>query len=249
MKNFKIIANWKMNGSKEEVKDWISNFLDRADLNQLDCIFCPPICYLDKANEIIFADNLKLNLGSQNLDSDEDHPSTGAINGAMLKDLGCEYVLIGHSERRIHFDEGEDILLKKLTSAVESNLKIIYCVGETTEQRDQDQAVATIKSQLRILKGLPFNLVSIAYEPVWSIGRGITPSLDSIDEMHQIIKDEVKSIFNTDEKIAVSYGGSVTKDNATSISLLNWVDGLLVGGASLNPESFSEIANNITGQN
>ena len=238
-----------MNGSKEAVKDWISILTNRTDLNQWDCIFCPPVCFLDGANEIISAGNLKLNLGSQNLDSERGNPSTGAVNGAMLKDLGCEYVLIGHSERRIYFNEGEDILVNKLSSAVKNNLKIIYCIGETIEQRDQGLAVETIKNQLRILKGLPFNLVSIAYEPVWSIGKGMTPSLDSIDEMHQIIKDELKSTFNTDENIAVSYGGSVTKDNSSAISLLNSVDGLLVGGASLNPESFSEVVNNITGQN
>ena len=103
-----------------------------------------------------------------------------------------------------------------------------------------------LKIQLKTLKGLPLDLISVAYEPVWSIGQGVTPSLDSIDEMHQIIKDELKSILNTEEDIAISYGGSVSADNAASISLLNSVDGLLIGGASLNPDSFSKVVNNIT---
>jgi len=247
MKNFKIIANWKMNGSKEEVKSWINFFKDNVEYkNHSDCFFCPPACYLNNANEIISSHNLKLNLGSQDLDPDSGNPSTGGINGKMLKDIGCDYVLIGHSERRNLFSEDEGVLLKKLTSAVKHELKIIYCVGETKEQKERGQANEAIKIQLKILKGLPVDLISVAYEPVWSIGQGIIPSLDSIDEMHQTIKDELKSILNTEESIAISYGGSVSADNAASISLLNSVDGLLIGGASLNPESFSKVVNNIT---
>ena len=247
MNNFKIIANWKMNGSKEEVKSWINFFKDNVEhKNHSDCFFCPPACYLNNANEIISSYNLKLNLGSQDLDPDSDNPSTGGIDGKMLKDLGCDYVLIGHSERRSLFGEDEEVLLKKLSSAVKHELKVIYCVGETKEQKEIGLATEAIKIQLKILKGLPVDLISLAYEPVWSIGQGITPSLDSIDEMHQTIKDELKSILNTEENIATSYGGSVSADNAVSISSLNSVDGLLIGGASLNPESFSKVVNNIT---
>ena len=236
-----------MNGSKEKVNDWITIFNDHVEYeNQSGCVFCPPSCFLDNANEIITSSNLKLNLGSQDLDADANNPSTGGINGKMLKELGCNYVLIGHSERRIHFNEHEDLLLKKLTSAVLNNLKVVYCVGETKNQREQGLATEVIKAQLQALKELPLNLISVAYEPIWSIGKGITPSLDSIQEMHQFIKDELKSILNTEESIAVSYGGSVTADNAAPIALLNSVDGLLIGGASLDPESFSKVVNNIT---
>lgn len=236
-----------MNGSKEKVNDWITIFNDHVEYeNQSGCVFCPPSCFLDNANEIITSSNLKLNLGSQDLDADANNPSTGGINGKMLKELGCNYVLIGHSERRIHFNENEDLLLKKLTSAVLNNLKVVYCVGETQNQREQGLATEVIKAQLQALKELPLNLISVAYEPIWSIGKGITPSLDSIQEMHQFIKDELKSILNTEESIAVSYGGSVTADNAAPIALLNSVDGLLIGGASLDPESFSKVVNNIT---
>ena len=236
-----------MNGSKEKVNDWITIFNDHVEYeNQSGCVFCPPSCFLDNANEIITSSNLKLNLGSQDLDADANNPSTGGINGRMLKELGCNYVLIGHSERRIHFNEHEDLLLKKLTSAVLNNLKVVYCVGETKNQREQGVATEVIKAQLQALKELPLNLISVAYEPIWSIGKGITPSLDSIQEMHQFIKDELKSILNTEESIAVSYGGSVTADNAAPIALLNSVDGLLIGGASLDPESFSKVVNNIT---
>ena len=236
-----------MNGSKEKVSDWITIFKDNVEYeNQSGCVFCPPSCFLDNANEIISSSNLKLNLGSQDLDADANNPSTGGINGKMLKELGCNYVLIGHSERRIHFNEHEDLLLKKLTSAVLNNLKVVYCVGETKNQREQGVATEVIKAQLQALKELPLNLISVAYEPIWSIGKGITPSLDSIQEMHQFIKDELKSILNTEESIAVSYGGSVTADNAAPIALLNSVDGLLIGGASLDPESFSKVVNNIT---
>ena len=236
-----------MNGSKEKVNDWITIFNDHVEYeNQSGCVFCPPSCFLDNANEIITSSNLKLNLGSQDLDADANNPSTGGINGKMLKELGCNYVLIGHSERRIHFNEHEDLLLKKLTSAVLNNLKVVYCVGETKNQREQGVATEVIKAQLQALKELPLHLISVAYEPIWSIGKGITPSLDSIQEMHQFIKDELKSILNTEESIAVSYGGSVTADNAAPIALLNSVDGLLIGGASLDPESFSKVVNNIT---
>ena len=236
-----------MNGSKEKVNDWITIFNDHVEYeNQSGCVFCPPSCFLDNANEIISSSNLKLNLGSQDLDADANNPSTGGINGKMLKELGCNYVLIGHSERRIYFNEHEDLLLKKLTSAVLNNLKVVYCVGETKDQREQGVATEVIKAQLQALKELPLNLISVAYEPIWSIGKGITPSLDSIQEMHQFIKDELKSILNTEESIAVSYGGSVTADNAAPIALLNSVDGLLIGGASLDPESFSKVVNNIT---
>ena len=114
MNNFKIIANWKMNGSKEKVKIGLTIFNDHVEYeNQSGCVFCPPSCFLDNANEIISSSNLKLNLGSQDLDADANNPSTGGINGKMLKELGCNYVLIGHSERRIHFNEHEDCFVKE----------------------------------------------------------------------------------------------------------------------------------------
>ena len=176
-----------MNGSKEKVNDWITIFKDHVKYeNQSGCVFCPPSCFLDSANEIISSSNLKLNLGSQDLDADANNPSTGGINGKMLKELGCNYVLIGHSERRIHFNEHEDLLLKKLSSAVLNNLKVVYCVGETKDQREQGVATEVIKAQLQTLKELPLNLISVAYEPIWSIGQGITPSLGSIQEMPPI---------------------------------------------------------------
>ena len=133
MNNLKIIANWKMNGSKEEVESWINNFSNYVESkDQSQCILCPPSCYLNSAKEIIANNNLTLNLGSQDLDSDQDYPSTGGINGKMLKDLGCDYVLIGHSERRIHFKEDENILSMKLSSAIQNNIKVIDVRHEAT---------------------------------------------------------------------------------------------------------------------
>ena len=247
MSILKIVANWKMNGSKEEITNWLKVFKNNVDLNnQPSCIFCPPACYLDYAHKIILDNNLALNLGSQNLNPDQEYPSTGGINGQMLKDLGCNHVIVGHSERRIHFQEDEDNLVKQLSEGIQNKLNVVYCVGETREDRDSGLAKEIIKKQLTTLRGFPFHLISIAYEPIWSIGKDTTPSLNSIDEMHQTIKDELKLVFKTEENITVSYGGSVSTNNAVSISELNSVDGLLIGGASLDANSFSEVVNKIT---
>lgn len=247
MTPIKIIANWKMNGSHEDIISWIDYFQNNVEIkNQINCILCPPLCYLDTVKKIVLNNKLDLHLGSQDVYADLDHPSTGGVSGRMIKDLGCNYVLIGHSERRIHFQENEGILLGKINSAIKNKLNIIFCVGETFEQREGGITKKIIKKQLRILRGLPVGLISVAYEPVWSIGTGKIPSLESIEDVHQVIKSGLKDYFTNKKDIPVYYGGSVNLDNAEMIMKLDSVDGLLIGAASLDSSSFSGIVNKIT---
>ena len=244
----KIIANWKMNGNKSEVISWLKIIRSKLLLPiQSQCLFCPPLGYLDLVQQEISKNNMGMNLGAQNFDADSIEPLTGGFNGPMLKDLNCQSVIIGHSERRIIFRESNDILLKKILSAIKYNFQIIYCVGETLEEKNQDLRNVVIKKQLEILKEVNLNNVVVAYEPVWAIGSGQVATNEYIEEVHSFIKDELKSYSLSEIDSPVLYGGSVNLENSSDLSRLKEVNGLLIGGASLDANIFSEIVNKLTG--
>jgi len=244
----KVIANWKMNGSLSKIHHWLYEFQSKVDPNsKTESIFCPPTCYLSFAKNIISENRIGIYLGAQDLDFDRDFSLTGGINASMLKDIGCDFIILGHSERRSYFFEDDSILLQKLNSAVEKNLKIIFCVGETKEEKNIGVSKEIIRTQLSILKKIPSNLLLLAYEPLWAIGTGEVPHPEYIQEMHETIKDELKSLNDSEIDSPVLYGGSVNEDNAPDIIKIISVDGLLVGGASLDADNFSKIVNKITG--
>lgn len=239
-----VIANWKMNGllapSMREFKKIRDFFLQ--DLISCDVVICPPFTLLrDMAEKL---PNTGIKIGGQNASYAEHGAFTGEISAFMLADLMCEYVILGHSERRALFHETSEVVNKKATTAHKAKLKSIICVGETMEERDGGIANEVIETQL--LESIPDSAndsnTIIAYEPIWAIGSNVTPSLDEINEMHTYIKSFVdKRIKSFGNPPRIVYGGSVGANNAKEIVNLHNVNGLLVGRASLDADSFCNI--------
>ena len=239
-----IIANWKMNGSKDLIMNWIDVVSRNIEINQRkECIFCPPSCYLDFTGTLIQKTSKDIKLGSQQFDSELSAPLTGGVNSQMLVDIGCEYVIIGHSEQRIHINESNQILSNKLKTAIEMNIKPIFCIGESLYQQKANQTKHILIDQLEALKSSFVNKCIVAYEPVWAIGTGKNAEISYIEEIHSFIKEELRNKTNSTNDISVVYGGSVNLDNYKEIYSSNMVDGLLIGGASLNSNTFTKIYN------
>jgi len=179
-------------------------------------------------------------LGAQNIDPNCFPSLTGGIDGAMLKSLGSEFVIIGHSERREIFKEKDFLLLEKLKSASENGLKVVFCIGESLEDKRENQTEQVLKQQLQILKKVELNQFMIAYEPIWAIGSGETANIDYIDKVHREIIAEVSS-YQQEGFMGVSYGGSVDSTSSKDILSIKGVKGLLIGGASLQYQEFCNI--------
>jgi len=239
-----IIANWKMNGSKEHIEKWIDFVSRNIEINKKkECIFCPPSCYLDFTSSLIELSRKEIKLGSQQLDSAISEPLTGGTNSQMLADVGCEFVIIGHSEQRIYLKESNQILSDKLKAAIKMNLKPIFCIGETLQQKKANRTKDILLEQL---DALPSNLEHecvVAYEPVWAIGTGENAEIPYIEEIHSFIKEELNKRVISQNYISVVYGGSVNLDNYNKIYSSDQVDGLLIGGASLDSNTFTKIYN------
>ena len=238
-----FIANWKMNGSIPLVKNWLKVINKKLEPEiQSQCIFCPPACFLPIASEMVKTSGLKISLGAQDIDMNIKSSLTGGISGPMLSELGAEYVIIGHSERRDNFKEGNSILLEKVKSASSTNLKIIFCIGETLKEKEKGLTHKILDKQLEIIKDNPMHNIMIAYEPVWAIGSGQNAKISYIKEIHEFISSKIKLMQK--DFLGIAYGGSVNSSSAKEIFSLNEVEGLLIGGASLEPLEFSSIAIN-----
>tara|TARA_Y100001970_G_C14101255_1_gene785607 strand:- start:331 stop:1044 length:714 start_codon:yes stop_codon:yes gene_type:complete len=234
-----FVANWKMNGSSQKVENWLSSISSSQNLNK--CIFCPPNLFLEEAKNIIKKNNLDISLGAQNVDPDTEISLTGGISPSMLKEIGCNYVIIGHSERREFYKESSDLLLDKAFSCLEKNLKVIFCIGESQEDRDLSKTKEKLSEQLRLLSDLNLEDFLIAYEPVWAIGSGKIPLLEEIADIGSFLSKELISLGQKQDEITILYGGSVNTSNAKEILQLESISGLLVGGASLDEKQFLEI--------
>ena len=212
-------------------KQSITNFFE-TDFNDIkhDIIICPPFPYLDTVGQL----KQKISLGAQDCSRwAKSGAYTGDVSCAMLSDLGCEYIIIGHSERRQHHGEADELLREKLLVVQDAGLIPILCVGENLEIREDGDAEKFVLSQLNIVANLDISKLIVAYEPIWSIGTGLVPSNAQIDDMTSLIA------VNYD--CPVLYGGSVNASNAPEILAINSVDGLLIGGASLKAINFAEI--------
>ncbi len=249
-----IIANWKMNGTKQSVATWIesvSNNMNKKNMNP--CIFCPPTCYLEYARSLIDENDYHIEIGSQIVNhSFEDESLTGGISSTMLKDLRIEYVLVGHSEQRNFLKESNNVITKKIEKALEDQLSVIYCIGEDIDTKNKNETYLFLSEQLDLLGQLQsthedkLSSIIFAYEPIWAIGSGLNAEKDYIEEMHEFIKKYINDDLgwgHLDIYPAVLYGGSVNLDNCEEIISSTDVDGLLIGGASLNSETFSKIYN------
>lgn len=236
-----FIANWKMNGSQSMLVRWLEGINKTLDESlQTKCILCPPVCFLSEASKIIKREKLSISLGAQNIDPSNISPLTGGIDGAMLKELGAEYVVIGHSERRKVFKEDKQLLLEKLESASKEDLRVIFCIGESLKEKEEGKTISVLREQLEILNEAELNKFIVAYEPVWAIGSGETAKLDDIEDIHRQIVNEVRS-SEKESFLGVFYGGSVDSSSSRQILSLKGVQGLLIGGASLECEEFCNI--------
>ncbi len=242
------VANWKMNFNSSDTKSFLENW-GKKDLKneEVKTIICPSFTELNTTAELLH--NSDSELGAQNVYYESNGAYTGEISCRMLKDLGCNWVIIGHSERRAIFGETDEMVCHKLDKLTSENMYPIVCIGETKDERENGKTEEVLSRQLLVAfenqKGKNIEHTVIAYEPVWAIGTGITATIDMISEAHQCIRN----IFNTNgfngDDISILYGGSVTNENAAELSEITDVDGFLVGGASLDVDKFYAIYNQL----
>lgn len=242
-----IAGNWKMNKSVSEAKELIKQ-IRNIELNpEVEAVICTPAIDLQTAVELTEGSNVKV--GAQNMHFEESGAFTGETSPTMLTDLGVEYVVLGHSERREYFHEDDSLINKKVLSALAHNLVPILCVGETLEEREagkeKDKVKGQIVENLKDVKSEEFDKVVIAYEPIWAIGTGKTASSDDAEEMCAYIRELIADNFGKDaaDKVRLQYGGSVKPNNVKELMAKPNVDGALVGGASLEAESFGALVN------
>jgi len=248
-----IIANWKSNGGLMMIQDWTSDFINSCSPKDFYVGIAPPVIYISDFSSLEwYLDTLEeksnnkiwdIKIGAQ----DVDHSSgsrTGAIAIKMFEDFGIDFAIIGHSERREYFNEDNDLIRQKISALNGSNVKTkILCIGETKEENDKGITKDVLKNQIEVVDAMNLENFIIAYEPVWAIGSGLTPDPKDINEIHKYIKDVVQSTSANNLVPKVMYGGSVTDKNAESFFTEQFVDGALVGGASLNGKTFANIVN------
>ncbi len=243
-----IAGNWKMNKTPSEAVELSSQLKESLkDVEGVEIVICPTFVCLPAVKEIIKGSNIKL--GAQNMHWEEKGAYTGEVSPGMLVDIGVEYVIIGHSERRQYFAETDDTVNKKVLSAFSHGIVPIICVGETLEQREQGLTEDLVASQTRAaLNGLVIDAVKkavIAYEPIWAIGTGKTASSKDANDVIAVIRNTIGSMFGQDvaEQVRIQYGGSVNGGNAKELMAMPQIDGALVGGASLKADEFYRIVN------
>ena len=244
MRKMVIAGNWKMHNDLNETVNLISgikNLLEESEL-KCDVIIAPPFTSLETASTLVKDSPIKLS--AQNMHFEDKGAFTGEISNSMLKSVGCEYVILGHSEKRSIFGESNEIINKKIVKALSVGLKPIFCVGETLEERENNVTEKVIEEQIR--KGLEnvsetdLSNVIVAYEPVWAIGTGKVASPEQAQDVHKFIRDLISKMYNSNiaENLTIQYGGSVKPDNAAGLLSKPDIDGALVGGACLVAESF-----------
>lgn len=242
-----IAGNWKMNNDVHQTGALIAELTSRMkDLPaKVEVAVCPPFTSLVVASSLLKGTAMRL--GAQNMSEKDDGAFTGEISGKMLRAVGCEYVILGHSERRQYYHETDALINAKLKKALATGLKAIVCVGETLDEREHgvtDNVVtAQVRGVLQDLTSEDMQNVVVAYEPVWAIGTGKTATTAQATEVHRLIRKTIGQMFswNVAEGIRIQYGGSVNAANARELLSEQEIDGALVGGASLKPDSFSQI--------
>lgn len=244
----KIIAgNWKMNKTPEETIVFIEQLKKLVVGSENEIIICVP--YIDLLAAIKFCEATNIKVGAQNMHYKSNGAYTGEVAPEMLTSIGCEYVIIGHSERRMYYNETDQDVNLKIKSAFENGLKPIVCVGESLEQREQGLTNDIISNQTRLaLEGIEEEQVKriiFAYEPIWAIGTGKTASNDDANDAIKTIRNQIANLYNQEvaDEVIIQYGGSVKSSNAKGLFEMSDIDGGLVGGASLDPEEFARIVN------
>lgn len=237
-----VVGNMKMNLEAPEIEDYLME-MNIMDYNK-QVVFCPSSLYLP------YFIGRNYEVGSQDIAPYEEGAYTGEVSAAQLVSMGIGCTLIGHSERREHFKETDEVVRKKTEIALKNNLKVILCIGETEDERDDDKTFKVLQRQITTaLRGIPeeqYNKLIIAYEPVWAIGTGRTPTNKEIEETIDFIKTVVQELWFKDMKIL--YGGSVNDENIIILEQIENIGGYLVGGASIKPDKFKKIIEVVVGQ-
>jgi triosephosphate isomerase len=240
-----IAGNWKMNGSAVQVDEFAQALTAASDLHA-ELAICVPLVYSERMARALAA--CPVALGAQNLaDQVEPGALTGEVNGAMLRDVGCEYVIVGHSERRARYGESNDVVAVKVRAAITAGLKPIVCCGETLDEREADRTEAVLATQIEAVLSAcgdaELACLTVAYEPVWAIGTGRSATPEQAQDAHAFVRAQLaarsEAVANATRLL---YGGSVKPDNAAALFAGADIDGALVGGASLEAASFLDIA-------
>ncbi|MCA0430147.1 MAG: triose-phosphate isomerase [Bacteroidetes bacterium] len=245
----KIVAgNWKMNLAYNEAKELVNSLNQYQYPNQnITKILFPPQLYIQQLMNI----NSQFLIGSQNVSQYNNGAYTGEVSATMLTSINCNYVLIGHSERRHYFNETDEILIEKVKLALQNNLNIIYCIGEDLIQRQNETYLKHLSNQISYLYNninkTDCYKISIAYEPIWAIGTGLTASPNQAEEVHAFLRNEITKLTSIEiaENTSIIYGGSCNAQNAKSLFECANIDGGLIGGASLKTEDFYKIINSL----
>ena len=241
-----MAGNWKMNKTVGEALDLIREL--KADISRVKTVevaVAPPFTALYAVHKEL--EGSPIHLAAQNLYWEEKGAFTGEVSSLMLKEVGCHYVIIGHSERRQFFGETDETVNRRIKAALAQGLKVIFCMGETLKEREEGKTFSVIERQVEGgLKGLgdqEMRKMVIAYEPVWAIGTGKTATPEQAEEVHRFIRGKLAKLYSREvsEEIRIQYGGSVTPENIKGLMNQPNIDGALVGGASLKAESFSKI--------
>ena len=240
-----IIGNWKMHGSKTFVAEILNKIVDFEKKKQTDVnlVVCPPYVYLNQTQVLL--SETRLQWGGQNMAEEVEGPYTGEISASMLSDCGCDYVLLGHSERRQLYGETNTQIAKKFGLAIQSGLTPILCVGETLAERQANQTYTVLQTQLEKIMDYGKDVLKqaiIAYEPVWAIGTGLSAQPQQAQKVHQFLREQLK-LLDSDlaQELAILYGGSVKASNAEALFQMPDIDGGLIGGASLDAIEFLRI--------
>lgn len=247
MRQYLIAGNWKMNLGPVKGVELVKNLKEELGQRPFDTeiLICPPFLAFGTAKKE--AEGTAINVGAQNLHFESDGAYTGEISSTMLQEAGCQYVIIGHSERREYFGETDEIIAKKVKKAIESGLKPIFCVGEKLSDRKAGNQETVVMEQIRsVIQHLTeedADKLTIAYEPVWAIGTGETATPEQAQEMHQFIRNLLTEFWSTQRlaSIRILYGGSMKPGNARELLQQPDVDGGLIGGASLDASAFAAI--------
>ena len=233
-----IAGNWKMNMTKAQAKEFMAEFLPLCKDAKCETVLCVPFTDIHRVYKLAIGSNVKV--GAQNVAWADKGAFTGEISAEMLKEVGAEYVIIGHSERRAYFGETDETVNMRLKQALKCGLKPIVCVGETLEQREGGLTESVLKAQIeKGLEGVNEDVI-IAYEPVWAIGTGKTATPEMANETIGFIRKEA---FKLVGEVSILYGGSMNAANAQNLLNMSEIDGGLIGGASLKPSDFSVIVN------
>ncbi|HBF16716.1 MAG TPA: triose-phosphate isomerase [Verrucomicrobiales bacterium] len=245
-----IAANWKLNKGPSETEDFIKSFESRlSDLPKgVDIVIAPPFVSLPKATELLA--HSKVRVSAQNMSEKDNGAFTGEVSAIMLKEIFVNYVILGHSERRAIYGESDDLINSKILKPHEVELKPIFCIGETLQEREDGKLEEILRNQItegmrNVTEKQALDTV-IAYEPVWAIGTGVTASPQQAQDAHEFVRSVLTELYgiSVSEKIRIQYGGSVKPDNAAELLGQKDIDGALVGGASLEAASFAELIKN-----